>query len=290
MEVNAYEVDLQCFYMDTKRNPSPAWAKQKAQEAMDVIGQWMPQAVITVDDNALNYVGRPLIQSGVQPVVFCGINSNPAQYGYPAPNLTGVIERPHFKESVALFRKITSKTGPVRIVVLSDSSETSQFTLDYMKTQVDSSFVVLDWIMPDNQEQWQKAVLESQHADAIAVYLYHTVLQSQDSQAVCEPQELMAWTAEHSTVPIIGFLTFAVDDGSLCGMLESGVEQGALAGQYIERILDGEDPASLKLVLGQKGQSMLNLNMARKLNLTISPDIIDGIDIVVGRELQKNVN
>ncbi|HML75317.1 MAG TPA: ABC transporter substrate binding protein [Anaerohalosphaeraceae bacterium] len=286
MAVNTDKADLQCFYMDTKRNPSAAWADQKAQEALEVIGQWHPDAVIAVDDNAMQYIGAPLVQAGGIPVVFCGINADPSQYGYPATNLTGVIERPHFKESVALFRTLTSKQDNLRLVVLSDDSETSRYTLDYMKTQVEPGVEVMDWVMPRTREEWQKAVLDSQRADAIAIYLYHTVLESQDSGTVCEPRDLMTWTVEHSAVPIIGFLNFAVDDGSLCGMLESGVEQGCLAGQCVNRILSGDVPDSMDIILGRKGQSMLNLNTARKLHLTISPDIANTIDIIVGRDGQ----
>jgi len=289
MEVNTYEADLQCFYLDTKRHPTEAWANQKAQEALDVIGQWHPDVIIAVDDNAMKYVGIPLVQAGQIPVVFCGINTDPAHYGYPAANLTGVTERPHFKESVALFRKITSKQDHLRLVVLSDNSETSRYTLDYMRTQVEPGVEVADWIMPQTRQQWQKAVLDSQQADAIAIYLYHTVLESSDSGTVCEPRDLMKWTVEHSHIPIIGFLNFAVDDGSLCGVLESGVEQGGLAGQFANRILSGDVPGSMDIVLGRKGQSMLNLNTAKTLQLNISPDIMNTLDVIVGRESQQKI-
>ncbi|MBN2513911.1 MAG: hypothetical protein JXB18_13320 [Sedimentisphaerales bacterium] len=287
MEVNTFEADLECFYLDTKRHPAKEWAKQKAKEALDVIGQWRPDVIIAVDDNAMEYVGNPLVQAGRIPVVFCGINTNPSHYGYPVANLTGVIERPLFKESIALFRKLTARQDPLRLVVLSDDSETSRYTLDYMKTQVEPGVEVAKWIMPQTRQEWQKAVLDSQHADAIAVYLYHTVLQSTDSRMVCEPRDLMKWTVEHSRVPIIGFLNFAVNDGSLCGVLESGVEQGCLAGQFANRILSGDSPGSMDIILGQKGQSMLNLNTAKMLQLNISPDIMNTVDVIVGREPQQ---
>jgi len=44
--------------------------ESKGKEALQVIGQWVPDVVITVDDNAQEYVGKMLAQEGNVPVVF----------------------------------------------------------------------------------------------------------------------------------------------------------------------------------------------------------------------------
>jgi ABC-type uncharacterized transport system substrate-binding protein len=47
----------------------------------------------------------PYLKNKVKtPVVFCGVNSEPGTYGYPASNVTGILERDHISESIALIQ------------------------------------------------------------------------------------------------------------------------------------------------------------------------------------------
>jgi len=105
------------------------------------------------------------------------VNTSPQRYGYPAPNVTGVLEVPHFKESAAFLKKVLRKEGPLRLVVLSDRSETTDFTFESMKAQQDCELEVLKWCNPKTWQEWKDNVQEFQvQADAIAIYVYHTIL------------------------------------------------------------------------------------------------------------------
>jgi ABC-type uncharacterized transport system substrate-binding protein len=287
--LDSQNVDLQFFYMDTKRNPNKEWMVQKGNEAKIIIGQWNPDVIITVDDNAQEYVGKILAQEGKIPVVFCGVNTNPQRYGYPASNVTGVLELPHFKESISFLKKVLEKDRPLRLVVMSDCSATTDYAFDAMKAQVDSEVEVLDWSKPVTVEEWKQKVQDSQSkSDAIAIYLYHTILQSPDSKQSIDPKEIISWTIQNSNIPILGFFPFSAEDGSLCGVLESGLEQGKMAGQMALKILHGAKPASLEIQTSLTGQPMLNLDMAGKLGIHVSDDVISQVDILVGRVDKKN--
>jgi ABC-type uncharacterized transport system substrate-binding protein len=282
MVLNTHNVDVQIFYMDTKHHPSQEWMVRKSGEAMDVIGQWNPDVVITADDNAQEYVGRKLAKEGRIPVVFCGVNANPDQYGYPTPTATGVLERPHFRESVSFLKKILGKEKPLRIVVMSGCSKTTDFAFDKMKTQVNSEAEVLNWYKPATWQEWKQAVQECQsRADAIAIYTYHAILPDPNSTQSMDPEEVISWTVQNSRIPVIGFLPFAAEDGSLCGVLESGLEQGKIAGQMVMEILQGRQAGSIGIQTGRTIQPMLNLNTARKLGIDVSPETIREADILV---------
>lgn len=277
------EAQVEYYYMDTKRRPDEMWMRQSGANVMELIEQWQPDVVITVDDNAQDYVGRYLAGREHPSVVFCGVNAASEVYGYPAGNVTGVLERLHFNESLAFFKMLQPEAR--RIVLLSDDSSTSRLTIDYIKTLPADELEVVDYVMPSTFDEWKQAVdVYGRQVDAIAVYTYHTVRTDLTSKQSLEPREVMDWTVQNSPVPIIGFLVFAVDDGSLCGVLESGVEQGRLAGQLAVEILNGKCPADLPIITGVRGQTMINMKMATLLGLKPDPKILEHVDVIVGKE------
>ena len=89
--------DLTFFYMNTKvalENGS-----EKAVEAFSLYQQLQPDGVIAVDDNAQSLFVVPYLKNRVStPVIFCGVNADPKAYGYPAENVSGILERYHFEE------------------------------------------------------------------------------------------------------------------------------------------------------------------------------------------------
>jgi ABC-type uncharacterized transport system substrate-binding protein len=152
-----------------------------------------------------------------------------------------------------------------------------------MKAQVDSDVELLDWCKPVTFDEWKRIVQDYQtKADAIAIYMYHTILPSPDSKQSIDPKEIISWTVQNSSIPVLGFMPFSSEDGSLCGVLESGLEQGKLAGQMALKILHGTKPASLEIQTSLTGQPMLNLHMARKLGIRASDEVISQVDILVG--------
>jgi len=280
MAILPSDAKVETFYMDTKRRTDKEWMEQAGQKALELIDEWQPDVVVTVDDDAQRFVGSALAGRTKPAVVFCGVNGEPETYGYPAANVTGVLERLHFNESLAFLKSFYPKAK--RTVLLTDYSSTSFAVIDYVKSLPPGAIEVVDYITPVTFDQWQDAVLRySKQVDVISVYVYHTVKQDAEAKISMPPREVMAWTAEHCSVPILGFLVFSVDDGSLCGVLESGVEQGQLAGEMAVAILHGKRPDELPMVTGTRGQTMVNMKMAKKLGIEIPPAILKTIDVIV---------
>jgi ABC-type uncharacterized transport system substrate-binding protein len=284
MELDSQEADVQFIYMDTMNHPDKETMIQKGDEALAVIGQWLPDVVITCDDNAQEYVGKKLAKEGKIPVVFCGVNMNPSQYGYPAANVTGVLERPHFSETVSLLKKLLGKNESPRLLVMLDCNENTNYIFDSMKQQVTpQESELLERSAPRTFEEWKETVQNAQSkVDAIAVYLCYPVPQEPNGVHVLTSLEVLAWTTQNSRIPIVGFLPSVAKTDCLCGVLESGLEQGKIAGQMARKILQGAKPASLEIQTSQTGQPLLNLDMARKLGIDVSDEIIGQVDILVG--------
>ena len=98
------EVELHYFYMDTKVNLLSG--RQKAAEAFALYRRLQPDGVIAADDNAQAMFVVPYLMNQVTtPVMFCGVNAEAEAYGYPAKNVSGILERFHLEETIAFSRQ-----------------------------------------------------------------------------------------------------------------------------------------------------------------------------------------
>lgn len=98
--------ELKFHYMDTKRRTNEAWKEESGKITLKKVTDWQPDVVIAVDDNAQIYFAKNLVDKEKPMVVFCGVNADPSEYGYPAKNVTGILERPHFTATLKQFKRI----------------------------------------------------------------------------------------------------------------------------------------------------------------------------------------
>lgn len=278
MALSDADVDLQIVYMDTKRHTDETFKQRAGESVKSVVAEWKPDVIIVADDNAQRYFAESYMGRDDVQIVGCGINAKPETYGYPATNATAILERPHFRQTMAMLHRLVPQAR--RIGVLSDDSPTSRGALQFMDdTSLDCRIVSREMVATFGE--WKDAVrrLETT-ADAIAIYMYHT-LKSADSTESLEPTSVVRWTMDNSSLPVVGFFIFAVDDGALCGYLESGVEHGMRAGAIALEILAGKTAGQIETVTVLEGQSMLNLKTAQKLGLTIPDSVIADVAVLV---------
>ena len=95
-------VELKIHRMDTKRNGSEAFKKEAALKAKAVIESFTPDVVIATDDNASKYLIAPFYKGKNLPFVFAGVNWDAKPYGFPASNVTGMIEVNAYPDLIAL--------------------------------------------------------------------------------------------------------------------------------------------------------------------------------------------
>lgn len=279
MALGGRHVELKVFYMDTKHHTDSAWKQRAGRKASEIVEHWQPNVVIAADDNAQQYFARDYVDANRPAIVFCGVNAEPAAYGYPSPNVTGILERPHFTESLRLLGQLLPQAR--RVAIVTDDSATSTGTVSYM-TDPPSPWQIVSCERPHTFAAWQSAVQRAQdRADAIAVYMYHTVKLRGRDQSM-EPEDVLAWTLANSQIPIVGFFTFSVDDGALCGHIESGTEHGFKAGQIALEILGGRKPCQIPVVTATEGYSMINEATAHQLGITLPVGVLDTAQLVAG--------
>ena len=114
-------ITIEKFYLDTKRNTTTEWKEKVAEDAVKKIEQFNPDLVMVFDDNACELVAKKYINKTL-PLVFCGMNGEPEDYGFPAENITGVVERHHLRESMELLKRLVP--GITKAAIMADNSPT----------------------------------------------------------------------------------------------------------------------------------------------------------------------
>ena len=271
-------VKIETFYMDAQRSHSPAQLTKAAREAWELVKDFKPNVVLACDDTAQRYFVVPYLRGKSSPqVIFCGVNDDPAKYGYPATNVSGVLERMHYRESFALLRSILPSVQ--RVAYVSDDSETGRaIASEMMKDMYRAPYCVevgpVELVR--TFARWKQVVLENKDfADAFALPIYHS-LYDEEAGRVATPAEVMYWTLAACGKPTVGFANFTEDDGVMCGVLQSGYEQGFEGARMVRLVLDkGVSAGELPMQTTMQGFGMVNLRTAERLGVLVPYEIIE---------------
>ena len=207
--------------------------------------------------------------------VFSGINADPEIYGFTgSKNVTGVLEQEHFIQSVQLLKEIVPHVRKVAVILDNDPTWVGvvQRMEDQAKQLTGMEFVSWD-VISTFEEYKHKVMSYHGQVDAIASLGIFTF---KDSQGQNVPyQEVLKWTAQHSTIPDFSFWESRVGPGTLCVVTVSGYEQGLAAGEIARGLLvEGRHPASYAMKPTVKGEPMISLARARRLGISIKTSIL----------------
>lgn len=258
------------FFLDTKRHTSVEWKEQVSTEADKKIEEFGPDLVIVFDDNACElvakrYIGKPL------PFVFCGVNADPATYGFPAENITGALERPDVNRSIELLQMLVPRIE--RVALITDASPTSQGFIKELE-ELALPVEMTEIYTTDDFADWQRKVIALQsEVDAIGLFVYHT-LKGQGEDVSMPPDSVLGWTLENNRLPEFALLDFTIQGGALCGVVLSAYDQGKTAAEMANRILAGESPSDIPVAIPEASRVMINAKRATELGieLVISPE------------------
>lgn len=267
--------DIRHFYLDTKRTPREEHAARADKVWQDIRGTgW--SLVFLCDDNAAKYLGPRLLNAPF-PVVYLGINGNPRDYGlYPAPNMTGVLERPLLKRSLHSMCRLVN-TDDTRVLILFDSDATSDAVVQEAfqgKSHLDLGKVRVELKQFSEVEKWREALLNARDDgfDTVYIGLYHT-LRDHSGRHVPEG-DVLAWANANTPVPIFAFWDFAVGkEKTIGGHVLSAFDQGHAAGEIACRILSGTPPASILPKTAQAGNYRFSEHELKRFGIELPPDI-----------------
>jgi ABC-type uncharacterized transport system substrate-binding protein len=277
-------VEYTIVEMDAKRNSAELWRHKMAAEAMRLIDTWKPDLVFTGDDVAQQYVAARYLNSDI-PFVFCAVNAEPRDYGFDkAANVTGVLERMHFPETIALLKELVP--GVRKVAVITDKGDMWVPMIQQMKAVENrlGDVQVVSYDTLQTFDQYKRAVLDYQDkVDALGFLGLFEFVDPNGQNVLLE--DVLRWTNEHSRLPDFSFWSDRVNKGTLCAITVSGVAQGRAAGEMAREILlNHRRPSDIPMDATKTGLPMINLSRAQKLGLNPSASVLLTAEVV--RDIQ----
>jgi ABC-type uncharacterized transport system substrate-binding protein len=230
--------NIRYYYMDTKKHPGLAYRERVGEEVRKLVREWKPSVILAFDDNAQEFVGKYFVNDPDINIVYAGVNADLARYGYDkADNVCGISEKMPWAVAQKVLLELLDKNS--RLLHLSDGSDTS-YSIHRSITDFDWKPFVLAGSKPIGDfDEWKKAVKDAEgKADCLLITHYHTIMDPENPDKVVRPVEVIAWTREHTDLPMLGFWRFFMEDGGMMAVGLSPYEQGEVAGRMAIDIIE----------------------------------------------------
>ena len=257
------DVDLMIHRMDTKRNTSEEFMKQAALKAKAAIDEFDPDVVIATDDNAQKYLVVPYYRGSDLPFVFAGVNWDASPYGYPASNVTGMIEVSRPDQLLNILRTLS---GGVTIGSLTGDTATSHKEHEHYAKHLGITFDRDVYVK--SFEEWKQAYTTLQdEVDILLMYNNAGIAGWNDEEAV-------RFVRQNSKIPS-GSVQPWMAPYVLIAYTKDAQEQGEWAATTALQILEGISPSGIPMTTNRRGNMMINSSLAQRLQLEIPASLLD---------------
>lgn len=268
---------IEYVYMNTRKNF--AGGPQKAEEAYKLFKKRRFDGVIASDDNAQSMFVVPYLKDKVKtPVMFCGVNATAEKYGYPASNVSGILERHHISQTLAFTKQLipSIKTfgfmayeSPTGRAVLEDfHQEEKTFPMELVAVRFPKTF--------------DEAEAMARELRPLCDVLYMPTIQGlKDDQGNA--------LSEKDTVPVIGraFVkpivtgnNYSIKYGVLGGIVKTGQEQGVTAAKMLIKAMEGTPVSQIPITRNRLGKAIINVTVMHALGIKPKPILLKGTELV----------
>lgn len=268
---------IRYLYLNTKTEREAS--AKRAREAYEAYRNFMPDGVIVSDDDAQSMFVIPYLKDRVStPVMFCGVNAEPESYGYPATNISGVLEREPMKESLLFLSQLVPsikrfgliiERGTTGIAVQNQlEEEADQYPIRFIGTRFASTM-----------DEALKAVEELRSScDAL---LYITMEGVTDSMGrPLSDREIMPLLLEVFKKPVFTNAMYRVKYGALSAIVKTGQEHGILSSEMLLKAMNGTEVSKIPITQNRFGRRVLNVDALRKLGITPKPYLVRSATLV----------
>ncbi len=287
--VKGEDYELEVHYMGTK-GMSDGEMEKASEEALAKIDEFEPSIVITFDDNAQTLVTKHLIDREGISVIFGGVNNDPLtdhgiidSWDDPGHNVTGTVQTENLTATIGLFHEILESNGRApltKMALIYDSGKTAVPIAATAKADAAGAGVeiVIDKKC-ETFDDWKAAILEANgSAEFIYISQYSNVVDTDGNKL--EQEEVIAWTMENATIPILGVADYNVTDGALCSEAYTGIQNGQETAKKAIAVLNGVPAGSIKVERVLDGTRMVNGSTAEMLGLELKESVTVSCEIV----------
>ncbi len=212
------------------------------------------------------------------PVIFCGVNFEATKYGYPSSNITGVLEKTHFREGISFAQLIYPNINKIA-VIYRDTPSSYNILNQFDQEKKSYSAEIVDIVKMDSITNTFKLIdyLQSK-ADALIVLNPTGILDERGRPM--EGLDAATAIANRSKKPIVARNKWAIRAGMLCGVVKTGQEQGSLAARMVQDIFNGKSIKDIPVTQNRNGLRIINVTTARRLGITLPPEALLGTELV----------
>ncbi len=265
-------VILKTITMDTKRNDSVEFGRKAGLQAKAIVDEFRPDVIIASDDNAQKYLVVPYFKDNALPVVFSGVNWDASMYGYPAENITGMVEVEMIEDTVRFLKKYAQGD---RIGYLCGDVETERKIVGiynnlFFKGKLKPYYV-------NSMEGFKKEFRRAQEEVDMLIIPNHAGIKDWN------PGEAEKFLADNVSVPTGGVFDF-MSEFVVLTLAKYPEEQGSYAARTALRILNGAKPADIPIVTNKRNRMTINLKMADAVGIVIPVSILKSADRIIGQE------
>ncbi|WP_247648454.1 HAMP domain-containing sensor histidine kinase [Pseudodesulfovibrio sp. zrk46] len=254
-------------FMDTKNHFSPEYLELLNQKYKLKYGDTKLAAVITSDDNAVNFAmeHRHELFNGA-PIIFCGVNNLGLAEQENFKNITGVFEAPDMAATIR--SAIDLQPGLKTIYFVIDDTTTGRIMRARSQDMVNKFQGEVDITWLDNMSmEWMQKTLAGLPKDSAAFLATFT----KDADGVSYTfSESITKLYSTSNVPIYGVWDFYLGEGIVGGKLASGRYQGEMAASMAVDVVEGKSIDLIPVMLQKSNRYMFDYNVMEKFGLSQS--------------------
>jgi len=270
--------DITYFYMNTKADFKGG--PDRAKEAFELYQRLQPDGVITADDDAQSMFVLPYLKGSTSaPVMFCGVNAEPAEYGYPTRTITGMLERGHVRESIAFTQQL--QPAVKRIGFLANDIPAGQAMrrqIEAEKGEYAGAAVIGISLVKTTTELTAACEAMSRNTDALYIDSLEGIADAQ--QKPLKNKEVLDIIRKTYRKPIIGANRYHVEQGALCAVVKTGQEQGETAAAMLLKAMRGTPVEQLAVTRNYIGRRIINVNALEAFGITPKPVVLRGATLV----------
>ncbi len=268
---------LRYVYLNTKHDFAGGAAK--AREALRVYHEFQPQGVIAADDDAVAMFVVPYLKDRVRtPVMFCGVNEDPRAYGFPASNVSGILERAHFRESIAFLHQLSPSFS--RMAFLTMDNPTGRAYVRQIHRESGSYPARVSAVRMAKNLGQALAISRELRNNSDALFVVAMEGLPDAAGRPLDEKSVFRDISAGFGKPVIGMNEFNVRSGLLCSVVKSGQEQGATAAQMLARAMEGTPVSRIPITRNKTGKRLLNVKTMKSLGIKPRPVFLVGTHLV----------
>ncbi len=268
---------IKYFYMNTKTD----WkaGPQRAKEAYELYKTFKPDGVIAADDDAQSMFVVPYLKEIVKtPVMFCGVNAEANKYGYPAANVSGVLEREPMKESLLFLLQLVPSVKTFGFI--SKGSPTAKAVEKQLEDERD--LYPISFIGSRTADTMDEALIMvrelKEKCDAL-VYITMEGLHDKRGKPLSD-KEIMPALIKAFGKPVITNAAYRVEYGALSAVVKAGQEHGRLSAAQLLKAMRGTPVAEITITQNRFGRRIINVDTMQNLGIKPKPSLIRSAELV----------